>query len=166
MENSRSGLHHEVFLAGKDSGEEMMTDCLNDIFAKCGMPLRPFDRETGISENDLNGIHITAVYLKDENSLLVRGAIAEIEDLYDPRFKRLQKSILGLNSPDFLPEGVRIGISLQDLMVKIEGFMELDCHDDNQAAQAEKLIKTVIFYGLESRRRITEKYGELEDGRG
>ena len=139
MENSRSGLHHEVFLAGKDSGEEMMTDCLNDIFAKCGMPLRPFDRETGI---------------------------AEIEDLYDPRFKRLQKSILGLNSPDFLPEGVRIGISLQDLMVEIEGFMELDCHDDNQAAQAEKLIKTVIFYGLESRRRITEKYGELEDGRG
>ena len=52
-----------------------MIDYLNGIFAKAGIPLSPFDRETGISENDLNGIHVSLTYSKDLKSLLVSGVI-------------------------------------------------------------------------------------------
>ena len=143
-----------------------MIDYLNGIFAKAGIPLRPFDRETGISENDLNGIHVSLTYSKDLKSLLVSGVIMDIDDLYDPLFKKLEKKVLSMNAVDFLPEKFRIGIDVLELQVIISGLMGLDRHDDNLAAQAERLVKTAIFYATESQKMLFSEYEKMQNSCG
>ncbi len=141
-----------------------MTDSLNEIFAECEMPLRPLDPKTGVSENELNDMHVTLAYDKEQNRLSVSGIIMEIEDLYQPAFKDLQKTILSLNDADFLSDSFRIGINLPELTVEILSSLDLKCSHDDLRAALELLIRRLTFYGIESRKRIFAAYEEYCNG--
>ncbi len=141
-----------------------MTDSLNEIFAECEMPLRPLDPKTGVSENELNDMHVTLAYDKEQNRLAASGVIMEIEDLYQPAFKDLQKTILSLNDVDFLPDSFRIGINLPELTVEILSSLDLKCSHDDLRAALELLIRRLTFYGIESRTRIFAAYEEYCNG--
>ena len=141
-----------------------MIDMLNGIFAKCSMPLKPLDPETGISENDLNDMHVILTCDREQKRLLVTGFIMEIDDFYDPAFKELQKTILKMNDADFLPDNFRIGINLPELMVEILSSLDLNSPDDLMG-QVEMLIRRITFYGIESRKRIFATYAEQQGGK-
>ena len=141
-----------------------MTDSLNEIFAECEMPLNPLDPKTGVSENELNDMHVTLTYDKEQNRLTASGVIMEIEDLYQPAFKDLQKNILSLNDANFLPDSFRIGINLPELSVEILSSLDLKCSHDDLRGALELLIRRLTFYGIESRKRIFAAYEEYCNG--
>ncbi len=128
------------------------------------MPLNPLDPKTGVSENELNDMHVTLTYDKEQSRLAASGVIMEIEDLYQPAFKDLQKTILSLNDADFLPDSFRIGINLPELTVEILSFLDLKCSHDDLRGALELLMRRLTFYGIESRKRIFAAYEEYCNG--
>lgn len=135
---------------------------INELLLKCGIKINPLDSDTLVSENDLNGLHIVVSWNPEEMTLAAKSNILAIDDFYDSIFQKFQKNILQLNSLDYLPEDFRIGVSLIDTAVQIKGLAKIDPNADGEDARIARLIKAVIYYGLESRKRLIEEYYQLD----
>ncbi len=139
----------------------MSVSTVNELLLKSSIKINPIDSETFVSENDLNGLHIVISWNPEEMTLTVKSNILAIDDLYDSVFQKFQKNILLLNSLDYLPEDFRIGISLIDTAVQIKCASRIDQYSDGESAKISHMIKAVIYYGLESKKKLIEEYYQL-----